>query len=72
MSNPIPLTVTPTSGPPVLGTSAPPALTIPVENMTDILGLSIAGAELLPDGPDIPSWIWQVIPAALALLLIAC
>ena len=61
LSNPIPLTVTPASGPAVLGSSAPPALPIPVENMTDILGISQVGAELLPDGPGVPSWIWQAI-----------
>lgn len=71
LSNAIPLTVTPASGPAVIGSSAPPALNIPVENMTDILGISQVGAELLPSGSNLPSWIWQAIPAALALLLTA-
>ncbi|MEP4079477.1 hypothetical protein [Haloferula sp.] len=70
LSNPIPLTVTPASGPPVIGTSAPPALPIPVESMTDILGISQAGADLLPESRVLPAWIWQAIPAALALLLL--
>lgn len=71
ISNAIPLTVTPATGPTSLGSSAPPALPIPVENMTDILGISQAGIDLLPAGRGIPSWIWQAIPAALALFLLA-
>lgn len=70
LSNPIPLTVIPASGPSVLGSSAPPALPMPVENMTDILGISQAGAKLLPAGKGLPSWVWQTIPAALALFLL--
>jgi hypothetical protein len=42
---------------------------MPVENMTDILGVSQVGSHLLPEGGGLPSWLWQVIPAALAIFL---
>ncbi|MFC7336286.1 BatD family protein [Haloferula chungangensis] len=71
LSNAIPLTVTPATGPASLGSSAPPALPIPVENMTDILSISSAGSSLLPSGRGLPSWAWQVVPAAIALFLLA-
>jgi tetratricopeptide (TPR) repeat protein len=39
--------------------------------MTDILGISRAGLELLPARSRYASWIWQAIPAALAVVLLA-
>jgi len=43
---------------------------MPVENMSDILGISQAGLQLLPEGGGLPSWLWQAIPAALTLFLL--
>ncbi|MEM9237805.1 MAG: BatD family protein, partial [Verrucomicrobiota bacterium] len=46
-SNPISLTVVPTSGPGLIGASPPPELPLPVEQMTDILAIADRGKQLL-------------------------
>lgn len=54
------------------GLGGPPqALAVPIEEMTDILGFIHNPAGLLPIGLRLPGWSWQVIPAALALALLA-
>lgn len=71
-SKPIPLKVTPapaaSANMAAMGQSAPPpSLPIPVERMTDILGIK-ATAPILASGTfSYKAWYWQIIPAVLAL-----
>ena len=69
LSESIPLTVLPSTAPSTL--SAPPqALPMPLEEMTDILGVVNTGAGLLPASKDLPPWLWQLVPALVALGLL--
>lgn len=71
LSPAIPLEVLPSTTGLTLGQSVPMALPMPIEEMTDILGLTQVGTKLLPEshGKDLGRF-WQIIPAALALLLL--
>ncbi|WP_338685726.1 BatD family protein [Haloferula helveola] len=70
LSNSIPLKMLPSTNPAPGHRAVPMALPMPVEEMTDILGLVNTGAKLLPAGTDglIAKW-WQLIPAAIAVIL---
>lgn len=70
LSNAIPLTVIPSTGPAMIGSSAPPEMPIPVEQMTDILGITKGATGLLQNSGKLPSWVWQLIPAGLLLILV--
>jgi tetratricopeptide (TPR) repeat protein len=69
LSDAIPLTVLPSTAPGLMA-AAPPALNMPLEEMTDILGVVNANAGLLSSKLRFPGWAWQVVPALLALGLI--
>ena len=71
ISDPIPLTIFPATSAPGTGPAVPPALPMPVEEMTDILGIIDRGVPLLPDSRNIPWTWWHLIPALLALILLA-
>jgi tetratricopeptide (TPR) repeat protein len=69
LSDSIPLTVLPST----LGgisPAVPQELPLPLEEMTDILGIVNPNASLLSARKDLPAWLWQVIPALVALGLI--
>jgi tetratricopeptide (TPR) repeat protein len=71
ISNSIPLTVLPSTNPPV-GLIAPPkAMPVPVEQMTDILGIIASPKGLLASRHIIPDWAWQLIPGLFALGLLS-
>lgn len=69
-SEPIQLTVLPSTAAPTAQLAAPRALPMPVEEMTDILGVLPGSPALLPDRRSLPPWSWQIVPGLIALLLI--
>ncbi len=65
LSEAIPLNVLPSTNPGIM--MAPPqAMPMPLEEMTDILGIVNPGAALLPGHRKLPPWAWQVVPALIA------
>ncbi len=72
VSEPISLNLLPSTDPTRGIAAVPPALSMPIEEMTDILGLVDRGAGLLPasDRLDLHRW-WHALPAAIAVLLLA-
>ncbi|TAE75560.1 MAG: tetratricopeptide repeat protein [Verrucomicrobia bacterium] len=69
LSDAIPLEILPaTSGAAPL--APPQALPMPIEEMTDILGIVNPTPGLLSDRKDLPGWLWQVPPALVTLLLL--
>ncbi len=71
LSEPIALDILPSTNPAGGIAAVPPAMPVPIEEMTDILGVVDAGRRLLPP-PDSfsPARWWQLVPAAAALLLL--
>ncbi len=69
LSDAIPLNVLPSTAPGVMA-APPPALAMPLEEMTDILGVVNPNAGLLSNKLRLPSWSWQLVPALLALGLL--
>ena len=70
ISDPIPLEVLPSTAAAVIGATPPQALPMPVEQMTDILGVVENGRRLIDPAFTLPPWLWQVVPALAALALI--
>ncbi len=70
LSTPIQLNVLPSTAAPSAMLGAPQALPMPVEEMTDILGILTEPAALLSGRKPLPGWAWQIVPALLALVLI--
>lgn len=70
ISDPIPLRIFPATNAAVAGAAVPPALPMPIEEMTDILGIIDRGGPLVPIGKPIPWHWWQIIPALVAVILI--
>ncbi|WP_367873376.1 tetratricopeptide repeat protein [Luteolibacter sp. Populi] len=70
LSDAIPLTVLPSTAPQVAGAAVPQALPMPLEEMTDILGIIKSPAALLSKRISLPSWLWQVIPALMVIGLL--
>ncbi len=66
----IPLTVLPSTAPALAGAAVPQAMPMPLEEMTDILGIVKKPAGLLSKQVNLPLWIWQLIPALLVLVLL--
>lgn len=71
ISPPIPLSVLPSTSSPAVGAAVPMALPVPVEQMTDILGIIADPAGIGPAPSRLPGWSWQLFPAALGLALVA-
>jgi hypothetical protein len=71
LSDAIPLTVLPSTAAAIPGAAVPPALPMPLEEMTDILGVIKGPAALVPKRGSLPSWWWQVIPGLLVAGLLA-
>jgi len=69
LSDAIPLNVLPSTAPGIMA-APPPALSMPLEEMTDILGVVNPNSGLLSNKLRLPSWIWQVVPALLAIGLL--
>jgi tetratricopeptide (TPR) repeat protein len=70
MTEPIPLNMTPATASPAAGIAPPQSAAVPVERMTDILGvLDIARATRAP-GAGLPAWLPHALAALLALGLI--
>ena len=69
LTDPIPLTILPSTNSPSAGTAPPPEAGVPVERMTDILGITETGPparkQILPW-----RWLWQILPAAILLVLL--
>lgn len=70
VSTPIQLTVLPSTAAPVAQIAAPQALPMPVEEMTDILGILPGTPALLSGRMTLPAWSWQILPGLLALGLL--
>lgn len=62
LSEAIPLSVMPSTAASPMA-AAPQALAMPVEEMTDILGIVSPAAGLLGNRKPLPAWLWQLIPA---------
>jgi hypothetical protein len=71
LSDAIPLTVLPSTAAALPGAAVPQALPMPLEEMTDILGIAKGPAALLSKRTQLPPWLWQVIPALLVAGLLA-
>lgn len=69
-SPPIPLKMKPATAAAPLAMAPPQALPIPVERMTDILGLIDPATLVRPANRGIPAWSWHVLGAALAAILV--
>lgn len=71
LSAAIPLEVLPSTGVSMTSPTVPMALPMPIEEMTDILGVAKAGTRLLPEKSALKALsYWQFIPAAIALCLL--
>jgi tetratricopeptide (TPR) repeat protein len=71
LTEPIPLNMTPAAAAPAAGIAPPQKAAMPVERMTDILGvLDITRAARDP-GAGIPAWLLHALAGLLALALIA-
>ena len=70
-SEPVPLKITPVSTPQVATVAPPQASAMPVERMTDILGILPGGAAVVSARSLPPAWAWHLGGAALALALVA-
>lgn len=70
LSDAIPLNVLPSTAAAVAGAAVPQALPMPLEEMTDILGIMKEPAALISRRTPIPGWAWQVIPALIVLGLL--
>lgn len=68
---PIPLQMTPAIAPRTNPLSPPPTLPVPVERMTDILGLLRPASPTVAASPALPGWLGHAIAGALALGLLA-
>jgi len=67
----IPLEVTPSTAAPSIGATVPMALPMPIEEMTDILGLTGVGAKLLPESRiDGVGRLWHAVPFIVGLFLL--
>jgi tetratricopeptide (TPR) repeat protein len=66
----IPLVMSPTKGGVTEASGPPQSLAVPVERMSDILGLIDAGQLLNPSGRNAPLWLLHAFAACLALALI--
>lgn len=64
LSEAIPLSVMPSTAANPMAT-APQAAAIPIEEMTDILGIVNPAAGLTGEGKSLPAWLWQILPALL-------
>ena len=69
LSESIPLTVMPSTAAGM--TTAPQAMAVPVEEMTDILGIVNPADGLIGKRGALPPWSWQLIPALLVFGLFA-
>ena len=67
----IPLTMSPAKGGFTEVSGPPPSLQVPVERMSDILGMIDTSMLLTPSGRRLPPWLPHVIAAALSLALVA-
>jgi len=66
----IPLVMSPAKGGVTEASGPPQSLAVPVERMSDILGLIDAGQLLNPSGRNAPLWLLHAFAACLALALI--
>ncbi|MCW1883289.1 hypothetical protein OKA04_01020 [Luteolibacter flavescens] len=68
-SDPIPINILPSTAPSI--TAAPPAaLAMPLEQMSDILGVVNTGSALVSNKMNLPAWLWQILPALVVVFLI--
>jgi hypothetical protein len=70
LTEPIALNMTPAPAPMVQPASPPQALAMPVERMTDILGLIQPASLTIPTGIAVPGWIGHAVGGLLAAILI--
>ncbi|MGB1129569.1 MAG: hypothetical protein ACPG4K_05935, partial [Haloferula sp.] len=71
LSPAIPLEVLPSTGISLATPTVPMALPMPIEEMTDILGVALTGTKLLPESRNLQiGQLWQLLPAAIALILL--
>ncbi len=66
----IPLVMSPAKGGLTEASGPPQSLAVPIERMSDILGMVNTSELLTPSGKIIPPWLPHLIAAALSLLLI--
>jgi hypothetical protein len=70
-SEPIPLKMTPAPTPKVDSTTPPAALAMPIERMTDILGVVRTGQTSVPGALRVPVWVGHALGGLCALVLLA-
>ena len=70
LTEPIALNMKPAPAPAALPPSPPQALAMPVERMTDILGLIQPASLTVPAGLNIPHWLGHAVGAVLAAILL--
>jgi tetratricopeptide (TPR) repeat protein len=66
----IPLVMSPAKGGIIEASGPPQTLAVPVERMSDILGIIDGNALTMPSGKTVPPWLPHAIAAAFALALI--
>ena len=71
MSDPIPLRMTPSSTAPTGAIAPPQAMAVPLERMTDILGVLDVKRATVNSGGGMPGWWWHMPVGLIALFLIA-
>ena len=69
-SDPIPLQMSPAAAVPGSVANVPPAADVPVERMTDILGLLQPASLVVTPPRGVPGWAWHSLAALIALGLI--
>ncbi len=70
-SEPITLKLKPMTAPRPAALEAPQALAVPVERMTDILGMLRTNRLTMTGSSALPAWFWHALGGLLALILIA-
>lgn len=70
-SEPITIIMTPSTKAPAAASGPPPALSMPIERMNDILAIVTPKRLTLPATPALPSWSGHALGALAALILIA-
>lgn len=70
LTDPIPLIMKPAPKAAADPAAIPQALSVPVERMTDILGVLNPESLLLPERKGVPAWVWHTLGAIAALILL--
>lgn len=69
-SEPVPLKITPVSAPQAVVIAPPQASAVPVERMTDILGILPGAPAVVPGQTLPPAWVWHLAGSIVAMVLV--